>query len=157
MKGTFITEFHVTCTVAYQYVRLVQVVYSARGSRLNVWRKALHGWCGCRPLWVHLWPAHTTCYWWRRVSSPPCGDERIISPPCQGKCRQALMFPCCSSPFYHALQREAMTRVGRQWQMYRWRSTHRHSTCNGSAARAQPQGNARGVLSWPPRLLLAAC
>ena len=29
-------RFDITCTVAYQYVRLVQVVYSARGSRLNV-------------------------------------------------------------------------------------------------------------------------
>ena len=43
-------------------------VYSARGSRLILRRKALHGWCGCRPLWVRLWRAHTTCYWWLYVS-----------------------------------------------------------------------------------------
>ena len=41
-------------------------------------------------------------------------------------------------------------RVG--WQVFQWRSTHRHSTCDGSAQRAQPQGNA-----WCVFVCLVAC
>jgi len=68
---------------------------------------------------------------WRRT------NHQSTSP---GEVSSRLLFPCCSSPFYHALQREAMTRVGWRWQKHRWRSTHRHGTCDGSAQGAQPQG-----------------
>ena len=71
----------------------------------------------------------------------PCGSGVSTDPPRQGRCRVTLCSPAAHPPSNRSSS-GGLTRVGWQWQMHQWWSTHCLSAHDGSTQRAQPQGNA---------------